>query len=506
MDKLIPIIRTFDKYKIQRIDILNNPDSTSRSTQLYKQILKGKITDDDEAAQFLFGKDANKKTGKYRTFKTDFKKRVLNTLLFINTAHEDFDEYQQFFYEANREWMTIRALNRQGIVEPAHSMAKALVESVIKYEYTELAVVILETIKITEPIYGDKQSYQYYHELSEYQTAVWLAEQKARHYANLLRLETIRTKDYKPHLQATIQSYLDELNPLMDKYSSTGLHIQGRIVELGYHSCVNDHHSLVETSERALVFFRSKPFLSKMAISGFLHQKTASLSLLKRFEEANFAIDETIALRTKGSHNWFKANQSKVILYFKMHRFSEGYALYKDIIAMPEFKQIIMGVHREHWLLFNAYFHLLYQFGKAPDLPLKEAHADFSFLKLVEEMPTLATDKRGMNLTLVVLDICFMMAQNQRAALIDSVESFQKYFSRNTKKEDPNYRFHQFGNMLLEIPKSGFRRALIEQNTAHLFKDLESVTFDSSDASYYMEVMPLEDLWTIVLENFEQMK
>jgi hypothetical protein len=506
MDKLIPIIRTFDKYKISRIDVLNNPESKSRQTKLYRLIKKGKINSDDDAARLLFGKDATKQDAKYRTFKSDFKKRLFNTLLFIDTEHEDFDDYNKIVYEANKEWIVIRSLERYGMLDIATPLAETLLAMVIKYEYTQLAVQILETVKYGVAMQGDKKAYEEYNELSNYQTILWLNEQKAKHYHNLLRLEYVNNKAYKPHIAATAKSYFEELEPLMEKDKSTAFHIQARTVELYLYSATNNYERLLEASESAVTFFRSKHFELRGAIHFFLQQKMAALLMLRRYTEAESAINESLKLRIKGSFNWFVAQSSRVVVYFKMRRYTEGYAIYKEVTAMPELNYTMLDAGREIWHLFDAYFHLLFFLGLAPDLPLGKGNQAFKFSKFLNNVPIFSNDKKGMNLALVILEICFMITLKQHDALIDRVEAFQKYFTRNTQKDDPSYRFHQFGNMLLEIPKAGFNRAILERNTAGLLKDLESVPYAFEDANYWNEIIELEELWAMMLENFDKVK
>ena len=53
MKNLIIIILRLNRYILQRINILSNSDSTSRSAMLYQEILKGHLTDDADVTKFL---------------------------------------------------------------------------------------------------------------------------------------------------------------------------------------------------------------------------------------------------------------------------------------------------------------------------------------------------------------------------------------------------------------------------------------------------------------------
>ena len=506
MDKLIQIIRRFDNYKIRHIDVLNNQESTSRETRLYQQIQKGKINSDDEASRFLFGKDAHKGLAKYRTFKAVFKKRVLNTLLFIDGTNPDLDEYQQATYEINREWMGIRTIFKNNMSAVAIPLAEQLLFDVFKYEYAEVAVPLINCLKYGIAMRGDKKQYAKYQNLYNLYLDMWLAEQKASEYHDLLRMEYVKTAECKPYMADIARAYFEELKPYMDKHNSAVLHTWGRSIEIYMYSTISDYKNLLDVAERAVAFFYAKPYEIKTPVSIFLHQKMIALMMMRRYPEAIEAIEETLKLRVVGSFNWFKAQESKVSLLLRMHHFTEGYAIYKSVTTMPEFDKVLEGMNKEMWMLFNAYFHLLHKLGKAPHLPFNEEDKNFRIKHLLNNTPTFDSDKNGMHLALLILDICFSMSLRQQSDLIDRIEAIEKFLNRHTDKTDPSYRFNKFGRMLLEIPKSGFIRSVLEQRTEILLEDLKSVPYDFGESMYRSEPIGLEEMWGWLLDCYEDVQ
>lgn len=504
MEKIIQIIRVFDPYKMRHIEILNSKDSDNRFTQMYKAMQEGKVKTDDDAAFLLYGNPKDKALPKYRNFKKDFKKRVLQTMVFIDSSHEDFDDYQKAVYDINREWLTVRSALRHGLNDVSTYFGEILLEDAQQYEYTDIVVQILDLLKHTSASKGDKKKFAEYQALAEHYNGQWLAEQKAKDCANLLKMDYVKKAEYNANVSAIARTYFEELKPLMEKYDSFVLHLNATIVEIYIYSSVSDYKNLLDVAERGVKYFSEKEFKVKAALSMFLGQQMIALMMLKRYDEAYAAINASLALRQKGTFNWFKGQESKVALCFRTHRYTEGYAIYKEITAMPEFKTALTGMNKEMWFVFNAYFHLLHKLGVAPDLVLDGKAFDFK--EFIKAVPTFEQDKKGMHLALVILEICFMMSKKERDTLIDRIEALQKHLSRYSSKTDPSYRFYQFGNMLLEIPKSGFKRSLLEQNTAHLFKDLQSVPYDMVEAIYRSEVVELEELWVMVLNNYEKLK
>lgn len=193
MDKLRRIIRSFGKYKMPHIDVLGNKDSTSQYTTLFYAIKNGDVNTDEEAAIFLFGSNAKKGEQKYKNFKTEFKKQLLHTLLFIDTSHEDFDAYQRMLYAINLEWMTIRALGRSGMSDVALALAKRILPTAIDYDYTDLVVQIIDLLKHSTAMLGDKKEYAKYQALHNHHISLWLWEQKAKEHSDFFRMEFVKT-------------------------------------------------------------------------------------------------------------------------------------------------------------------------------------------------------------------------------------------------------------------------------------------------------------------------
>jgi hypothetical protein len=417
------------------------------------------------------------------------------------------DEYQRATYNILHEWLTIKTLFKSGMSAIGTPMAEQLLPSVLKYEYAEIGAPLIAAIKYGLAMKGDKKQYAEYQDLHNKYVEMWCAEQKAEDYSNILRMEYVKTAQYKSHMSDIAKAYFEELKPMMEKHQSAVLHMYGRSVEVYIYSTINDYKNLLDVAERALTFFNSKPFIVKTPISIFLHQKMIALMMLRRYPEAEEAINESMESRVRGSFNWFKGQESKVALSFRMHRYTEGYAIYKEITAMPEFNKVLTGMNKEIWFVFNAYFHLLHKLGVAKNLSFEEHEKDFKIQKFLNDVPTFNSDRKGMHLAILIIEICFMMSTNkQRGALIDRIESIEKYITRNTLKTDPSYRFNQFANMLLEMPKSGFMRSILEQNTAELFKDLQSVPYDMLESIYRSEPVELEEVWLLVLDNYENLK
>jgi hypothetical protein len=122
MDIFRQIVTLLDGYKLRNIDVIGNDSSDSRFTELYRLLKDETITTDKEAAIHFYGENARSTDIKYRVFKNDFKKRLLTTLLFIDTDNENLSEFERVRYQSTQEWASIDILFKRDITYAAHRL------------------------------------------------------------------------------------------------------------------------------------------------------------------------------------------------------------------------------------------------------------------------------------------------------------------------------------------------------------------------------------------------
>ena len=229
--------------------------------------------------------------------------------------------------------------------------------------------------------------------------------------------------------------------------------------------------------------------------------------MLHQYEACEQTLESAMALQEEGAFNWFKTMEKKMLLAFRKAAYTEGYALLKQIQNMKEFKHL-KDHSAEIWKLFEAYLYLAALLGKIPNMDArnKEAFGSFRLNKFLNDIPTFAHDKKGMNLPIYILQIIFMISEKKmRNDLIDRIETIEKYIVRYVPKTDVGaYRTNQFIKALVEIPKSDFKSKVLAQRTKKIIADLASVPENIIEAEYKVEVMPYESLWAEILIMVEK--
>jgi hypothetical protein len=501
MNNLRQIATLLDGYKLRNIDVLGNDNSDSRYTELYRLLKDETIMTDEQAAIHFYGKDAKPTDIKFRVFKTEFKERLLNTLLFIDPNNEMIDEYGRTVYKATREWTTIEILFKRNLGRVATPLAERLLITCMKYEITDLTVKILERLKgVYATSIGDKKKYQEYRDKFFHHKAILDAEYLAKDAFHALRIESVNTSHYKSELALRANALLDDLAPYLNKYNSSALHHFAFLVESFMYQIKRDYQSTLEASEKAILFMKQKPFGLNNAISIYQNQKIIALLMLRRYDECKEALEIGLSMQEYGSFNWFTTMESKMMLAFHTAAYTEGYDTFLTITKVKQFKDL-KGHSAEIWQVFKAYLHVLSALGETPVVDKKDMN-DKGFYKtdkIFNDFDVSNHDKKGMNVTILVAKIALMIVDKNdkmQDKLMDSIEAIEKYLVRNVPKSDAaGYRANQFIKVLLEIPRASFNPTLLERRTRDLIEDIKSVPYNIVEAGYKVEVVPYDILW-----------
>jgi hypothetical protein len=505
MDTFRQIVQMLDGYKLRHIDVLGNDDSTSRFTEFYRLLKDGTIKTDEDAAKHFYGKDCSPSDNRYRTFKSEFKDRLLNTLFFIDTNNEAVSGHIATYYRVKKEWAAIENLFRQNMVKPTIEMAEGLLPICYKYEFTELLVSILERLKaLYGTQIGDKKTYLEYKEKFWHYKAILDAEHIAKEVFEELRIEYVKSSQFRPEMSVNAQAGYDKIRPYLEQYDSVVLHMFGYHVKSAIYSLAYDFQGLLNVTEEAIEFLNTKPFDTKNIISIYKNQQFIALFMLRRYDMCFPLIEETLKMKQLGSINWFKTMEKKVLLNLRTGHYTVAFAAYVEARNTKGFKDLF-GMSAEVWQLFKANFYFLASVGQLPNVDKhdKQYFDSFRLNKFLNETPVLGHDKKGMNIAVLIIQIALMITEKMYDALLDKIEAIGMYLQRHVNKSDAaQYRSNQYIKILMEIPKAGFHRVAIERQVKKFLADLSSVRENFIEAGYFLEIMPYEMLWGLLLPQF----
>jgi hypothetical protein len=173
--------------------------------------------------------------------------------------------------------------------------------------------------------------------------------------------------------------------------------------------------------------------------------------------------------------------------------------LYDKVINHPKFEEKQPQI-KEMWRIFEACLYYLYKIGKVKEEEAPTELKKFKPGKFFNNMPIFSKDKRGMNITILILQILYFIADQDYDKSIDRIEAIEKYLVRYLK-EDDTARSNSFIKMLMQIPIGNFHRENVLRKAEKYLKVLQTLPLEAANQSHEIEIIPYETLWAFNVET-----
>lgn len=119
-------------------------------------------------------------------------------------------------------------------------------------------------------------------------------------------------------------------------------------------------------------------------------------------------------------------------------------------------------------------------------------------------MPLHSRDKSGQNITILILQVIFLLIEKKYSQIIDRMDALSQYTYRYLRN-DNSFRSNCFIKMLILMVKADFHPVRTKTLTASLYKRLLGSQIITDEKSSQVEIMSYDFLWDIILELLEKL-
>ena len=466
----------------------------SKIQQFYELLVHGTFEDDDAAAQHFYGK--NKSYSSYQKLRGTLKARLINALFLIDLKQASYGNRQRAYYESYREWAATKILFGKQARTAAISQCRKLVKIARQYEFTELLVDVLHTLRLYfGTIEGDQKKYQQYNAEFKAVQKQWHLETEVEELYIDLSIDFVNTKATRHDVQQKARQYFAQVKPIMAEHDSYQIHLCGRLIEVSQFTSVNDYASTIDVCERAIAFFSAKNYEANIPLQIFHYQKLICHLQLQQIEEAFAEAKASEAFLEEGTFNWFKLQEVRLQLYLFTKKYAAAAELVARILEHDSFANLPENIG-ETWKITEAYLFFIQQVGHLP----AETIDGFRTARFINEIEVFSKDKRGMNVHLIILEILLNTVDGKHGRIIDRTEALNKYRTRYLREEGLE-RSNLFVKMLLQIPKSAFDLEEVKDKTGEDYQSLQALPIELANQAHEIEIVPYEYLWEMILET-----
>ncbi|MEM6965375.1 MAG: hypothetical protein AAF573_11460, partial [Bacteroidota bacterium] len=259
----------------------------------------------------------------------------------------------------------------------------------------------------------------------------------------------------------------------------------------------------IDLCEQALRYIKGFEATTSMEIFTFTFKKLMRYVHLKKYDLAENDLKTCFELVPEGSINWFLASQVYILLLFHSNRLQEAFDFFNQVKIILKKRKAKSDVGQDFWNLIEAYVNYFIRVGKIK-LPQGKRRPRFDYENFMKKgkSSAYAKDKRGMNVTILVLQILFLLNEKKDNLVIDRMEPLVSYTSKYLRR-NANFRSNCFIKMIAKISEANFNRIALERKTKDLYKKLQSKPLEISEQPIEMEIVPFEMLWEMVLDALD---
>ncbi len=501
MRDLVELVGLLEKTKLKGNGVMKwivEPDS--KMEQLFSAIVDKQVQSDDDALK-IFGKGETG-TSTLTTVKSKLKERLLDSFFLLHFKEANFSSRQKAFFECYKKWATVMTLLSRNAKTIGIDLLERLLRHTTHFEFTELTLDILRVLRLQYSVVdGDYKKYETVRDQYNHYERVWMMENKAEYYYSELMIQFTNSKATQLEVVEQARKYYAELEPFMAECTSFKLHLFGRLVEMTIYNGENDYVNTARLCEDAIRFFDKKEYDSGLPLQVFYYNLIVCYLQLREFDKGQAVINRCSYYFEEGSFNWFKLQELFFLLAMHSGHYEEAYWLYEKVVNYPRFEDKAIQI-TEMWKIYQAYLYFLIKIGKIPSGIVSARISKFKISRFLNDIPLFSKDKRGMNISVLIVQILHSLADKNYDQTADRIEGIEKYCSRYLRDND-TFRSNCFIKMLLQIPLASFHREAVARKTERYYKMLRDVPLEAARQAHEVEIIPYEVLWDITVSALD---
>jgi hypothetical protein len=501
MRDLFELIGILDKTKLKSNGVLKfivEPDS--KMDLLFTGILQKEVQSEEDALALF--KDQKDPQAMLSNTRSKLKDRLIDAFFLLDFKEANFSSRQKAFHECYRKWATIMALLNKNAKINGIELAERLLRHAERFEFTELCLDILRVLRLQYSLVdGDVKKYEQVREQYDTYERIWMMESRAEKYYSELMIQYTNSKATQVEVSQLARHYHTELSGFMAECSSFKLHLFGRLIELLIFNSENDYVNTARLCEDAIAFFDKKDYDSGLPLQVFYYNLVVCYLQLREFDKGQQAITRCEYYFEEGSFNWFKLQELFFLLAMHTGNYQDAYRLYDKVTGYPRFEEKAIQII-EMWKIYQAYLAYLLKIGLISEENLNGKASKFKLNKFMNDIPNFSKDKRGMNISILIVQILYALADKNYDQTRERIDGIEKYCSRYLSEND-TYRSNCFIKMLLQLPDANFHKEAVARKTERYYKMLTSRPLEAARQAHEVEIIPYEVLWETMAERLE---
>ena len=502
LSDLKQLVKLVSGVKVNRMNIIGTKGSSKTKMQrFYDKLLDGQIETEAEAEELLYSPGRFRRQY-YGDLKRGLFDRLLNTLFFIDVDKPQFAGYTKEYQTCQRDLLVVKLLLSYRMRHLAMIVAEKAFKRAVRFEFTEIALMLARQLRIHHgSITGELEKTELYDDCIEKYLKIYSFELKAEKYYSKLMSYYVFSSANKPEALVLAKEYCNDLQEGFDEVDSFRFRYTFYLVNILRFEVENNYRRVIKICTEALRYFETKSLIlvKTVMFQFYFKMTTANLQLLK-YQKAKECVLKSLSYVTEGEYNWYVAKEMEFLVTMRSRDYEDAFFVCLKVFNQPNFGMHYLSIY-ERWKINEAFIQFLMLKGRVVQAK-GGVNKKFRVNRFLNQVPKHSKDKRGVNITILVLQILFLLEKKRYEEIFDRIEPLRMYSSRYLRKDD-TFRGNCFIKMLMQLPAGHFHKEAVKRKAAPYLKKLESMPLDTANQAAELEIIPYEELWEYVMESLD---
>ncbi|MFN7117279.1 MAG: hypothetical protein ACK4TA_10805 [Saprospiraceae bacterium] len=503
MKTLLEIAGILTRKKIARIEILDEQvlkQKDSKFGKFYEGLLTGKIETDEDAASLLY-ENGDTSDAKYRQIKSRFRRRLLNTLFFLDVNTPAAASYEQAYISCNKELTLVEILLSHQANHSAAILCRQILTTALKFNFTELILKTARHLRRLAVLEEDEKGFNYYNDITLKYALIYEAELQAEHFS-LAALDIYQRSLCRRDCIEQLSTYANQLVKLSEKHASPRINFQMFYVWSMYYELLYDYEGVLEVCSNAKQYFDDhKNLFSNQEQSIFTLKTLSAYFHLNKYEEGRIHAENNLTELSEEMPQWIDFMEYYLLLSLKTLHIINAIAIFNKVTGSVIFKKLDED-RREKWELFEAALHYLIDKEKMnPMLLPRQRRKTFKVSDFINRPVNYPARLNILYLQRLTFQILFLLQRKSHQGITERIQRLINLSKYELKKEGYE-RAYFFVKQLQQLEKSNYSIKNLRINTKYLNK-IKNIPFIYRGKIAELEVLPYEQLWQFMIQHLE---
>lgn len=504
MKNLIEISKIVTKKKVRKIEIFDDHSlkhKNSKFNEFYEALMANKFKNDRDAANFLYS--CSPTDDKYRQLKSRFRKRLLNTLFFLDVNLPATSSYERAYFSCNKDWTLVKILLSNNATHTAASLARQILTIALKFKFADVIVNCSRILRKYSANQGDEKNYEGYDQYIKQYQNVLDAEIRSEELYQRVIMNYYKPPSKNQNLKERIDTYCDALVGLSEIYDSPIIIYNMYLVWAFRYEMLHDYEAMLEVCNKAEEYIEKNPIYYQVEkLATFQLKKMSAYLHLRNYKNGKVNAEKCLKSFPVASETWFTFMEYYLLLAIHTDNFINALAIYNRATSNSKFKKI-SGQDKEKWKIYNIYLNYIAESQKSENAILKtQKKNNFRLSRFLNDPLLFPKDQRIFTVLLVIAQILFFIEKRGYNAVGERIERLKNYANRQLKKE-VYFRVIQFIRLLQQLEKADFKVKNLS-NVDKYYDRLIETPFSYRGLISELEVIPYEKLWNYILKQLQQ--